>query len=134
MNKGVALRVQIVIASTPTATADPEQLGPAIATQVLTAGIQAGTAPYKVTLQKPAALAAGAAPSHSATVSAQLYVAGDAPPADDFVKIGQSVVARLFAAGKASYPGPFALTLGAVEALEGSDADDDGDDGDDSDA
>jgi hypothetical protein len=154
MNKGVTLRAQVSIVDTPTAPDDPATVAQGIITQVFAAGIQASANPYRVAVQRLAALTApsattpatspsvpGAPPApgaatpaaqsaaRGASMSVQLYVEGDAPPADDFAQIGQSVVTRIFAAGVKVYTGPYILTLGPVLALEGSDADDEDSDG-----
>jgi hypothetical protein len=60
-------------------------------------------------------------------VRVQIYIEGDAAPADDFAKIGTDVAAKLFAAGVQAAAGSYNVTIKKIEPLEGSAADDDAD-------
>ena len=61
------------------------------------------------------------------TLRVLVYMEGEDAPADDFAKLGQSVIAQVLAAGIKSYTGPYTFAVRKVEALDGSDADDDED-------
>lgn len=61
------------------------------------------------------------------TVRVQIYIEGDAAPADDFAKIGTDLAAKLFDAGVQAAAGAYSVTVKKIEPLEGSAADDDED-------
>jgi hypothetical protein len=58
------------------------------------------------------------------TLRVVVYVEGEDAPADDFARLGQSVIGEVLAAGIKAYTGPYTVAVRKVEALEGGDADD----------
>ncbi|HEY7835239.1 MAG TPA: hypothetical protein VIG30_16810 [Ktedonobacterales bacterium] len=58
----------------------------------------------------------------------EVYIEGDAAPADDFSEVGRRFIMQVLAAGMRSAAGPYRLGVKRITPLEGSDADDDADD------
>jgi hypothetical protein len=108
------------------------EAGQQVVTSLVTAGKQAFTSPYTVTVKKIEPIAG------SNQVRVTLFVTGDDEPAHDFTETGQQVVTAFLNAGMhANVSGAGTATVQKIEAIEGGDddsGDDDSDENSDADA
>ena len=137
MMKGVMMSAVLAVSPPPTTgQSEPapavSEAGQQVVTSLVTAGKQAFTSPYTVTVKKIEPIAG------SNQVRVTLFVTGDDEPAHDFTETGQQVVTAFLNAGMhANVSGAGTATVQKIEAIEGGDddsGDDDADENSDADA
>jgi hypothetical protein len=64
------------------------------------------------------------------SIRVQLFIEGDAPPAQDFAQTGKEVALQLMQQALQHYQGPYAIQVQKLEPLEGGDDDDESASGD----
>jgi hypothetical protein len=137
MMKGVMMSAVLAVSPPPTTgQSEPapamSEAGQQVVTSLVTAGKQAFTSPYTVTVKKIEPIAG------SNQVRVTLFVTGDDEPAHDFTETGQQVVTAFLNAGMhANVSGAGTATVQKIEAIEGGDddsGDDDSDENSDADA
>ena len=137
MMKGVMMSAVLAVSPPPTTgQSEPaptvSEAGQQVVTSLVTAGKQAFTSPYTVTVKKIEPIAG------SNQVRVTLFVTGDDEPAHDFTETGHQVVTAFLNAGMhANVSGAGTATVQQIEAIEGGDddsGDDDADENSDADA
>ncbi len=59
------------------------------------------------------------------TLSVQLFIEGDAPPAEDFAQTGRQVALQVLQQGLQQYQGPYTVQVRKITPIEGGDDDSD---------